>query len=389
MAKKKKQIPVKVSRAEAQVKDFFDMISPATMKFNADHFICGDTYRSVWAVREYPPQTSDQAILCHLGDKENVTLHIYSRYVDNVEQRKIFQNATRKNRMLSTSDDVQEAVTAEGNMEDVVTLLSELRKNKEPLLHCAVFIELSATSLDKLKEIQTEVNMELTRERITVDRLTLRQQEGFKACMPCGYNAFASLFERVLPASAVANLYPFNYSGKTDPNGFYIGKDRYGTNILVDFDCRSDDKTNSNILILGNSGQGKSYLLKLLLVAGEGVQQLAHRLGLLLHILRGLRRVVLQLLGEGGQRLFQAISLVLNGLEPILHDGNVVLQLFHVRLLIPQEIALLEQLLAIGRLAHPGLEAVRLHIHLHELPQGIQLHIISLHRSEKHFGFAL
>ena len=109
--------------------------------------------------------------------------------------------------------------------------------------------------------------MELTRECITVDRLTLRQQEGFKACMPCGYNAFASLFERVLPASAVANLYPFNYSGKTDPNGFYIGKDRYGTNILVDFDRRSDDKTNSNILILGNSGQGKSYLLKLLLVS--------------------------------------------------------------------------------------------------------------------------
>ena len=265
MAKKKKQIPVKVSRAEAQVKDFFDMISPATMKFNADHFICGDTYRSVWAVREYPPQTSDQAILCHLGDKENVTLHIYSRYVDNVEQRKIFQNATRKNRMLSTSDDVQEAVTAEGNMEDVVTLLSELRKNKEPLLHCAVFIELSATSLDKLKEIQTEVNMELTRERITVDRLTLRQQEGFKACMPCGYNVFGTQFERVLPASAVANCYPFNYSGKTDPNGFYIGKDKFGTNIIVDFDRRADDKTNANILILGNSGQGKSYLLKLLL----------------------------------------------------------------------------------------------------------------------------
>ena len=66
MAKKKKQIPVKVSREEAQVKDFFDMIAPTTMKFNADYFICGDTYRSVWAIREYPPQTSSQAILCHL-----------------------------------------------------------------------------------------------------------------------------------------------------------------------------------------------------------------------------------------------------------------------------------------------------------------------------------
>ncbi len=57
---------------------------------------------------------------------------------------------------------------------------------------------------------------------------------------------------------SVANLFPFNYSGKTDPHGFYIGKDRYGTNILVDFDRRADDKTNSNILILGNSGQGNA-----------------------------------------------------------------------------------------------------------------------------------
>ena len=83
--------------------------------------------------------------------------------------------------------------------------------------------------------------------------------------MPCGYNVFGTQFERVLPASSVANCYPFNYSGKTDPNGFYIGKDKFGTNIIVDFDRRADDKTNSNILILGNSGQGKSYLLKLLL----------------------------------------------------------------------------------------------------------------------------
>ena len=107
--------------------------------------------------------------------------------------------------------------------------------------------------------------MELTRSKITVDRLTLRQKEGFLSAMPFGCNRFGSQFERVLPASAIGNMFPFNFSGKTDPKGFYIGRDKYGTNILVDLDRRADDKTNSNILILGNSGQGKSYLMKLLL----------------------------------------------------------------------------------------------------------------------------
>lgn len=265
MAKKKKQIPVKVDKAEVQIKDFFDMIAPSAVKFYADYYIFGDTFRCVWAIREYPPMTSEQAILSRFGDKENVTLHIYSRYVDSMEQHKILQNAQRKNTMLSTSTDLQESVKAEGNMEDLFALLSGLERSKDRLVHCAVFLELSAYSLEKLKELQTEVSMELMRGRMAVDRLTLRQKEGFMAISPAGYNALDKQFERVLPASSVANLYPFKYSGKTDPSGYYIGKDRYGTNILVDFDKREDDKTNSNILILGNSGQGKSYLMKLLL----------------------------------------------------------------------------------------------------------------------------
>ena len=262
---RKQQLPADAVHSEVYIKDFFDMVTPTTIKFNTDHFICGDSYRCVWAIKEYPPMTTDQAILSRFGDKEAVTLHMYTRFVDGLEQSKILQNAGRKNKLLANSNDIEDMVIGEGNLGDVVELLGDLRKNREPLLHCAVFIELSANSLEKLRELQSDVAMEMTREKLSVDRLTLRQQEGFKACMPCGYNVFGTLFERVLPASSVANCYPFNYSGKTDPNGFYIGKDKFGTNIIVDFDRRSDDKTNANILILGNSGQGKSYLLKLLL----------------------------------------------------------------------------------------------------------------------------
>ena len=125
-----------------------------------------------------------------------------------------------------------------------------------------MFIELKAADMDKLRELQSDVMMELTRCKINVDRLTLRQLDGFLSVVPFGYNHFGSQYERVLPASSVANLYPFNYSGKTDPHGFYLGRDKFGTNILTDFDRRSDDKTNANVLILGNSGQGKSHLLK-------------------------------------------------------------------------------------------------------------------------------
>ena len=215
--------------------------------------------------KEYPPTTEELALFSQLADRNNVSLRLYSRIVDALEQRKIIQNATRRNKLHTGSDDALENINAEGNLQDVVTLIAELRKNKEPLLHCAVYLELKADSMQKLRELQSEILMELTRSKMSVDRLTLRQKEGFLSVNPTGYNVFREQFERVLPASSVANLYPFNYSGKTDPKGFFIGRDKYGTNILVDFDRRAEDKTNANCLILGNSGQGKSFLLKLIL----------------------------------------------------------------------------------------------------------------------------
>lgn len=250
---------------EIRTKDFFDMILPGSVKFLSDHYVVGDSYRSVWVIREYPPSTEEQAILSQLADRSGVTIRIYHRLVESMEQRKIIQNATRRNKLKSGGTDVNETIEAEGNLQDVIELLANLRKNKEPLLHCSVFIELKARNVDALKELQSDIAMELTRSKISIDRLTLRQKEGFLSVIPTGYNQFGAQYERVLPASSVANLYPFNFSGKTDPQGLYIGRDKYGTNILVDFDRRAEDKTTSNILILGNSGQGKSYLLKLIL----------------------------------------------------------------------------------------------------------------------------
>ena len=263
--KEKPKIQTPEQLETQRTKDFFDMILPSTIKFYTDHYIVGDSYRCAWAIREYPPTTEEQAILSQLADKNGVTLRMYHRLVESMEQRKIIQNATRKNRLMSGGNDMKETIEAESNLNDVVTLLANLRRNREPLLHCSVFIELKARSMKALKELQSDVSMELTRSKITVDRLTLRQKEGFLSVMPVGSNQFGDMYERVLPASSVANLYPFNYSGKTDPKGLYIGRDKFGSNILVDFDKRSDDKTNGNILILGNSGQGKSYLLKLIL----------------------------------------------------------------------------------------------------------------------------
>lgn len=264
---------------EVFIRTYLDSIAPGVVKFEVDHCIFGNTYRCAWALREYPASTESQAILRHLGEKSGVTLRIYCRQVSPGEEDRIIDNANKKNKLDgSDPNKLRQAVEAESNLRDVAELVHKMHREHEPLLHCAVYLEMTADSMERLRQLQTDVLTELVRCKLNVDKLLLRQKQGFYCASPVGYNALGREFERVLPAGSVANLYPINYSGKTDSNGFYIGKDKYGSNIVVDFDRRDSDKTSANILILGNSGQGKSYLMKLLicnlLEAGKSVVSL-------------------------------------------------------------------------------------------------------------------
>ena len=145
MNKNRKKNTVTESAPKAKLKGFLDMIAPSVIQFNTDHYICGNTYRSVWVLREYPTTTDEQAILRHLGEKDGVTLRIYTRQVTTAEEKKIISNAANKNPMKQGNrSNLQETVTAASNLQDATTIIATMHRNREPLLHTAVFIELSA-----------------------------------------------------------------------------------------------------------------------------------------------------------------------------------------------------------------------------------------------------
>ena len=266
MAKKKAKKKKKSPEQTVRPKDYLDMIAPAAVKFNTDHFILGSRYHTAMALKSYPPMTDELALLRGIGDMGGVNLRLTARQVTPAEEDAILHAATNKSRMeRSNTNDYKQSVTAEANLRDMAELLAKQRQEKEPLIHCGVYLDIAAADTEKLRTARDTVSAQLVRSRMGADPLLLRQREGFLSANPAGGSQLANFAERVLPARSVANLYPMNYSGKTDPRGFFIGRDRFGSNIIVDFDRRASDKTNASALILGNTGQGKSYLLKLLL----------------------------------------------------------------------------------------------------------------------------
>ena len=101
MAKKKQKKKKKVVEQIQRPKDFLDMIAPAAVKFNTDHFILGSRYHTAMALKSYPPMTDELALLRGLGDMGGVNLRLTARQVTPAEEDAIqFSSASSRKFVL-------------------------------------------------------------------------------------------------------------------------------------------------------------------------------------------------------------------------------------------------------------------------------------------------
>lgn len=73
----------------------------------------------------------------------------------------------------------------------------------------------------------------------------------------------AKAFERGIQTSSIAAAFPFISNSLQDKGGFYLGWNNYP--VFVDFFQRNNERVNSNMIVIGKSGSGKSYATKVLL----------------------------------------------------------------------------------------------------------------------------
>ena len=254
-------------REEYEFSLFWKRVMPGIISFRLDEAIVGDTFRHYMAIREYQPSTNSQAILKDIAGMQGVTLKIFYKRITMLEEEKLITRGSRStvyesNRAESLSD----VIDAGEDLSDVSEMFRTMRKERERILYCSVFLEIKASTRVEIENIKADVRASLMADKIMADELTLQQKEGMQTVNPLGRNHFGLDYCRPLPAGSVANLYPFSYSGRLDPHGIRIGRAENGTDVYLDPDRRTFDVTNGNIVILGSPGQGKSFLTKFLSV---------------------------------------------------------------------------------------------------------------------------
>lgn len=122
-----------------------------------------------------------------------------------------------------------------------------------------------------------DVNIHLTCEdNMKKEVRSLLRQEGFKYNEMFGRQVDSFISSNVsrldvvkngvrgIHTSSTAAMFPFISSALMDEGGFYIGHNDFGP-VFVDFFKRDTERVNSNMMIIGKSGSGKSYATKTLL----------------------------------------------------------------------------------------------------------------------------
>lgn len=114
-----------------------------------------------------------------------------------------------------------------------------------------------------VSSIKKQVRQSLSEEGFRTTDMFMQQFEAYSSASLSGYDAFER-YERGIHSGSIAAAFPFVYKNLQDEAGILIGRSG-GVPVFIDFFRRDSERVNSNTVIIGKSGSGKSYATKSIL----------------------------------------------------------------------------------------------------------------------------
>ncbi len=261
-----KPVP-EVSASDAELKigsgmvSVQDIIAPAAIEVDFDHLKIGDTYFRTLFVAGYPRFVSANWLspLINFDHSLDIAMFIYP-----TEGKTVLDDLRRKITEMEAeiSTDIQRGKiidpSTQAKLEDAHALQEQLVKGVERFFQFALYITISASSLEELNHISKQVESSLGALLIISKHATLQIEEGFKSTLPLCVDKL--MITRNMDTTSLASTFPFTSSELTANEGIMYGINEHNGSLII-FDRFTLE--NANAVIFGKSGSGKSYLVKL------------------------------------------------------------------------------------------------------------------------------
>ena len=249
-------------------KTLLDIIAPMHLKFNRNNLILGENLAKIYAIIGYPSKTK----IGWLSKLTNMTSTVASISFEPISSGEFISHlskniAVKRGEALSLTDPLQKQ-RAERAVDDGEKLLAKIDSEGEAIGLMSVCLMAMASEKDLFEQVCKKIEAGISIAKCRSRVLAFRQKQGLMAMSP-SYTKNKSVSEtsdRIVPLSALIGGFPFAASGYNDGAGYYLAKDTSGGLIIIDYWKRGGDRTNSNMVIMGQPGQGKSVTVKHLIV---------------------------------------------------------------------------------------------------------------------------
>ncbi|HEY5584432.1 MAG TPA: ATP-binding protein, partial [Ruminiclostridium sp.] len=239
-------------------------ITPIGMEFKQNTIIVGESSGRVYGIVKYP-QTVDYGWLSRLTNIPSTIASITFTPVDDSAFLESLSNTIRQKRgEADSAKDRLVAMRAERAAEDAEKMIIQVDQHGEKIGAMSVLIAPITRDEKLLKKVCQKVESAIAVARCKGRVLSSLQKEGFKQMSPFYSTEYKieQITQRILPLSSFIGGFPFAASGLNDGEGYYFGKDNSGGLIVIDPWKRGGDRTNSNMVIMGVAGVGKSTTIK-------------------------------------------------------------------------------------------------------------------------------
>lgn len=238
-----------------------DIIAPSLVEVDFDHIRVNNMYYRTLFVTGYPRYVSANWLhpLISFDHSLFVSMFIYpteSKVILEDLKRKIaemeatIQTDMKRGRVVDPS--VQVA------LDDALSLQAQLAKGAERFYQFGLYISIPEDSLEELTRISKEVESTLGSLLIIPKHATLSQEDGFKSTLPMSLDKLD--ITRNMDTTSLATTFPFTTASLTANEGILYGVNEHDGSLVI-FDRFSLE--NSNSVVFGKSGGGKSFLVKL------------------------------------------------------------------------------------------------------------------------------
>lgn len=243
--------------------DFIDLITPIKINEGISTLKFDDEEVQLLSIKNYP-LFIEHGFLDRIINLPNIKASVTIN--DSIEQGKLLNvlNSSFKAVLAdyNSSKNLSDVTEMQNLMGNYKLLIEQISSNDEKIKDVSIVLAISGdkkTREDLVKEIKR--NAELYQIKVEVPRM--RQMEAWQAydLTTKGFKDYAMY----LPTLTLASTFFFTENYHNDSTGWLIGEDSaYGLPIFFDPFYLNKNRTSHNIGVIGTSGSGKSYLLKLL-----------------------------------------------------------------------------------------------------------------------------